>query len=278
MLVLNTARGIGLQRAVGIEGGGFGRCLLAYFAGMYAGLVTPGRVGELIRVRYLTGNGAGFGPSMATVLWDRIIDIAGLLFIGLLALLPISGRYKFLYIGAVVLVLLLAAAVLGIAIGRGAFRRSLEGFLRRMPGKSRLVGRRAGDVLLSFTGTLDRTSWKSLSGMFAITLCGWVFYYVQSILLARSVGIPLSILPLVVSTTAAAITSLIPISISGIGTRDATLVVLFDYFGRPSEEAVALSGLVLMVMVANALVGFLAGQILESRPFVRRAPPEAPRG
>lgn len=55
---------------------------------------------------------------------------------------------------------------------------------------------------------------------------------------------------------------LIPISISGIGVRDATLALLFTLFGLDPASGVALSWLVLMAVIPNVLVGG-AIQLLE---------------
>lgn len=48
---------------------------------------------------------------------------------------------------------------------------------------------------------------------------------------------------------------LIPISISGIGVRDATLAVLFTLFGLSAASGVAISWLALLAMVPNVLIG-----------------------
>jgi uncharacterized protein (TIRG00374 family) len=48
---------------------------------------------------------------------------------------------------------------------------------------------------------------------------------------------------------------LIPISISGIGVRDATLAVLFSLFGLPPASGVAISWLALFATVPNIIIG-----------------------
>lgn len=54
----------------------------------------------------------------------------------------------------------------------------------------------------------------------------------------------------------ASIVSIIPIAISGIGTRDATSVFLFSLLGKNREAAVSLSLLVLLMMAINGLIGY----------------------
>ena len=102
--------------------------------------------------------------------------------------------------------------------------------------------------------------WLSL---LLLTLAGWVVYYLQAWLLARTLGITLGLFPLVVCVTAAAVAAFLPVSISGLGTRDAAMIILFRRFGCPGEQAVALSTLVFLVLIANALLGLWASHRLE---------------
>jgi uncharacterized membrane protein YbhN (UPF0104 family) len=260
MLAFKTARWRLLQRAVGISPAPFGDSYRAYFEGLFLGLVTPGRMGEFVRVRHLTAHGAPLGTASATVLWDRIIDVLGLLALGTLALLPLAGDFRGLYLGT--LVVLTLGVVAGIALvfappGRPKGLRSrIRGLLEARTPSGGRVAAVGGDILAA--SRQFRGSVLPLSVLW--TLGGWVLYYAQAWSLARALAIPLPLLPLVVSVTAAAVMAFLPLSISGIGTRDAALVILFGRFGRPPEEALGFSALVLLMMVLNALFGFLASR------------------
>lgn len=262
MIAFKTARWNDLQRAVGLPGSSFGRSYLAYFTGLYAGLVTPGRVGEFVRVKFLTDQGAPFGVAMATVLWDRILDVLGLFLLGVLALWPLAGEFRGLYLGSLAtLALGMLFAVILVRQGPGAaggLRARVGERLRRFGPVGRLVSA-GGGGLLSASRRL-RPGVLARGG--ALTVAGWLIYYLQALLVARALSIPLGVLPLVVSVTAAAVAAFLPVSISGLGTRDAVLVLLFSRLGRPASEAVALSTLILALLVANALLGLAASQLL----------------
>lgn len=265
MMALKTIRWRRLQRISTIRPGDFASSLLAYMTGMYAGLVTPGRVGEFLRVKHLTDAGAPLGPAMSTVIWDRLIDIAGLLFMGLLALGPLAAQFRGLYFGLLVLTLALAVGIPLVLRGGGRVGVATRSALHRLSGRGGGVGRRLGEIGAALAETLGRIGPSEALVLLGLTLAGWVIYYFQAWLLATTLGIPLGLFPLVVSVTAAAVAAFVPVSISGLGTRDAALVVLLGRFGRPSEEAVALSTLVFLVLVANALLGLLASQWLHRR-------------
>ncbi len=265
MIALKTARWIWLQRAVSIPGG-FGRSFLAYLTGMYAGLITPGRIGELVRVRYLTDAGAPLGAALSTVLLDRVIDILGLLGLGLLAMAPLAGEFFPLYVSVVAVSAGSVLAALTLLRREGSGYRMLRGGLRRLFAATGSAGMRAESLAVALRDAASALTPAMIAGMTALTLLGWFIYYLQAFALARALGIPLGLSPLIVSTTTAAVAALVPVSISGLGTRDAVLVVLFGKFGRPSEEAVAFSSLVFLMLVANAFFGLIASQRLGPSP------------
>ena len=273
MMAVKTVRWQWLQRSAGLKETPFGRSYLAYFTGMFAGLVTPGRVGELVRVRYLTGQGAALGPALSSVVWDRIFDVAGLLLVGVVALWPLADEFRALYLATLAgLGLLVVAAFLLVVRSRnrvsvaGPISEKMKESPSRMtsvPGWSVVV--RVRDLAPDLLRSVSRLDLATLTGVVLLTLAGWVVYYLQAWLLARTLGIGLGLLPLIVAITAAAVAAFLPVSISGLGTRDAALVVLFQRFGRPPEEAVALSTLIFLILAVNAVLGFVASQILSLR-------------
>ncbi|HEX7880021.1 MAG TPA: lysylphosphatidylglycerol synthase transmembrane domain-containing protein [Candidatus Eisenbacteria bacterium] len=261
MIAFKTARWRDLQRAVRLPMAPFGESFRAYLEGLFAGLVTPGRVGEFVRVRSLTRQGAAFGPAMATVLWDRVFDVLGLFLLGSLALVPLAGTFRGLYVGS------LAALGGGLLVTAFLVWGPTGGWRRFMTPRTPTQGHSgqglAGKLRESLAGLLEAS--RSFRGGLLVrvgllTLLGWVVYYAQAWLLARAIHLDLRLDALIVAVTAAAVAAFLPISISGIGTRDAALVVLFTRLGETREEALAYSALVLAMLLLNALVGLVASR------------------
>ena len=76
-------------------------------------------------------------------------------------------------------------------------------------------------------------------------------------LLASALGLllgPLEVSGFVGLTTAAA---LVPVTVGGVGTRDAVAALALAQIGRPAYEAVALSALILLLNLSQAVVGWL---------------------
>jgi hypothetical protein len=66
--------------------------------------------------------------------------------------------------------------------------------------------------------------------------------------------------PVLVLASSSALISIlqtVPVSVSGIGVRDAVLVAVLGHFGYGSERALALSALFLVLVVEQMLIGFL---------------------
>jgi uncharacterized membrane protein YbhN (UPF0104 family) len=90
----------------------------------------------------------------------------------------------------------------------------------------------------------------------AATVAAYGLMFVQCWLIARSLGIPLGLGAVAGLMALANLAAFLPISILGVGTRDAVLVALFAHLGLPAEQAVALS---FGFLVLNNLVATAAG-------------------
>ena len=76
-------------------------------------------------------------------------------------------------------------------------------------------------------------------------------------ILAKGVGLNIPFLYFAISVTIAGFITLIPISVSGIGTRDAALILLFTPFLIPKEQIIVFSALILLMSLFTAFVGLI---------------------
>ena len=88
----------------------------------------------------------------------------------------------------------------------------------------------------------------------SITLFSWVFYYLEMYIFTKALGLEISFLNITAIVSVTALVALIPITIAGIGTRDAALVLLFSQLNLSKESAIAFSSLLLLRMIINTLV------------------------
>jgi uncharacterized protein (TIRG00374 family) len=94
-----------------------------------------------------------------------------------------------------------------------------------------------------------------LLGAFAISSAIHVLNIVAIYISFRALRVDAGLLFAAIVYPVLSVMLLIPISISGIGIRDATLAVLFALFGLPAASGVALSWLALFATVPNVAIG-----------------------
>ena len=229
---------------------------IMYAAALYMGAITPGRIGDFIKVFYLKGDNYPFGKSFATVLMDRLFDLTSLFFLGYAGMLLFITFFEraivilsCILVGTVFLILFFLYKK-DFSIGILEYISS-----HSLPEKHRESAKTGFSDLYNGIKTLNLNQLVLATFM---TLFGWVIYFLTMYLLALSIDINIPFLYLATCVSISAVITLIPISISGIGTRDATLMVLFSYLGLSKESAIAFSMMILIMFAVNGSIGLIA--------------------
>ena len=239
----------------------FRRTVYLYFAGAFFNTFLPtGFGGDVVRVLEI-GEGATSQQAAGTALVDRL---TGFIVLFLLALVTLPFSYGLLPRGMGLLIALLAgAALLGSAL-------LFEGrLLRRVTARLPRALSLAGDAWVGRTyGVITACGWR---GVAAALLWSLIFNLPQiwaNALVARALGLDLSlwVFFMYVPVTTAAL--LAPISISGFGVREGIYVTLFGPLGVSTAQAVALSLATYSLDFATGLAGgvvYLAAGVLGLR-------------
>jgi uncharacterized protein (TIRG00374 family) len=240
---------------------------LAFLAGLFLGLVTPGRVGEMSKALYLKQDcDLPVSAGMASVLMDRLLDLYTILLLGALGLawfrLVPAWSLGLVFAGIV------AALLLPIALINNRFASGVLGATARLPFVHRYAARFT-EAMVRFQQGLRPLVAPSLLVPVALTLVAYVLFFGQGRLLALALDLPVGIAYLAVCLSVAGVVTLLPISFSGLGTRDAVLITLFAPVGLASEQAVAYSCLFFLTFyVGGGIIGALGWQLkpLKERP------------
>ncbi len=199
-------------------------------------LVLPSKLGDLAKGLVLTGRyGFDMKLAVAIVVMERSLDMAALLFWGVLALLWVGWGNPWLMLaaagtGGLLLLLVLLLSPLKLASGMIA----LAG--RIAPGK---VGR----WLTGFAGEWQkavRWFWsdrKRVAGVAGVSLLIWGGHLAQFWLFAQALG-HVPFLDNMAFATLAILAGLLPFTMAGIGTRDAAILFLYAPFLTPGAAAV----------------------------------------
>lgn len=229
--------------------------LLVVLSSNFIGFTTPGRVGELAKVFYLRNDlGIPYSSVLPTVLLDRLFDVYTLLAFGVFGFIRYSLLDKLGYVSVLLLliVMIFPLFVLWDKISHRIFSTVLRmSFLKKH--RSRVLA-----FLDDFYDGIRLLLNVKLTVGFLLTVGAYLVLFYLCDLLAASAGIELDLLTVVFFVSVANILSYMPISISGIGTRDASFIFLFAQIGKSMEEAVVFSTLILICFyIMGGLAGFI---------------------
>jgi uncharacterized protein (TIRG00374 family) len=199
-------------------------------SGVAVNNVLPGRVGDLLRARWVSRGAFSGGRGLATVVIDRGFDLLVLAFF-LIATLPLVTDETWVDRIVVGSVLVLLALWIGILAARA--------YTRRRPRARRqhrgLARRFARDTLDGLSQPLD-TSRAVLVGL---SLGAWLVWAGAAILTARAVGVELSLVEAVFVTAAINLGVAIPSSPGFVGTYQWLGVSALALFGVAQEAGLA---------------------------------------
>lgn len=205
---------------------------LMYNAGSLLGLVTPARLGEFSKIAYLKKDNYSFGRALLGNFLDKIFDVIfGLVFLAAaVAFMPFLPNFslnldmleKWAWVGAVLAVFA--------AFFYFKKKQALYAFLAEI------------------WQDVKKFKILNLVYIFLITVAAWFFYFLMIYLIATSAGIAGTAGFFYLSFGAALglIAGLIPISILGMGTRDAVFIFLLLPLGIPRETIILFSLLILL--------------------------------
>ncbi|MGB0590916.1 MAG: lysylphosphatidylglycerol synthase transmembrane domain-containing protein [Myxococcota bacterium] len=243
----------------------YGRALHWYVAGLFLGGVSPGRLGELIKVTFIRDLGHPMGRALFSSVLDRLFDLL------VLPLVAVAGMalYGAIFSDELEIGLLALAAM---AVG-GLIAWRANALIRRLlaiPVRLLMPKHMQAEASLTVDGFFEEFRTVSLGDWAKhglLTAVCWLLYGAAAVLLAEGLGLTINPIWIGIAVLAAALAGLIPITVSGIGTRDAVLAGFFARVGAGTAPAIALSTLLLGLNLAVILLYWPAyHHALSNRP------------
>lgn len=222
---------------------GFGQSLFTmvriHAAGAFVGLVMPTTIGnDACRAVQLGRAVPGVRPAVSIVLFDRLLGLVALAAVGAVATLAATD------------IALPAGVTRAIAIGGGA---AVVGWLALIVVTRRF---RDGHPVRRVLGRAARTP-GLLATTWVLSLVVVGFQVASQALLAAAIGVHVPLSHVAIYHPLVVLGGTIPITLAGIGTREATYVWMLGPAGIAAEAALAWSVLWLAVGILNGLVGGL---------------------
>ena len=262
-LTVQLIKPLSWQVLLKIAGQGIGRkeALRISLIGAFWGGVTPARIGDFCRVVYvrrLLGAEAEVGKLISTVLMTRLMEIVIVIGVSMSGLLFYPASYALKIVFLLALVLFLAVAVFY------HFRRRLKQnvlWIFEKIDSFHPVLSLAGHALDIWEGlrSVKDARMKTAVGYHSVA---YVFFYIGIIFLTAAFSLPVSPFYVCIAVSTAMAVSILPISVAGLGTRDAVLLVFFLPHGVSYDQTLFFSMIYLLIFIVfpsmiGAVVYFL---------------------
>jgi hypothetical protein len=232
-----------------------GKAYLAYLGSIFIGLLTPGRLGEFIKAVHVSQDcGIPSASAFSSVLADRLFDLAMLLLMGSAALLTLApNRDNLLALGISVMLLVLPLVLF--------LNDTSFAWFQRIGSKTGRLGKTffASDGwLVTMRAGMRQVRPPQFMLALGLTIIAYLFFFSQCYLLAAALGIPVNFVQTSYAVALGSLVTLIPVSISGLGTREATMIAYLGNIGVSPESALGFS---LLVFVTFYIGGGVMGAI-----------------
>lgn len=228
-----------------------------YYIGLFFNNFMPSSVGgDVVRIYYL-GKNTSVATATTSVLFERIT--AGFALVGIVLVSALFMDQSRPYLISLFI-------LIGIAIGiyfifKGLVKR-VKGTSDDTPssGKLSILIVKGKDAIIGIGETAKNYRNESLKWWGMILLLSFLFQVGMAWindLLFRSFGIQVSFLHLLVIITLISVITMIPVSLNGLGVREASYVLFFQSIGVPEGIALSVSLLFFFLVTISSLIGGL---------------------
>ncbi|MFO1444222.1 flippase-like domain-containing protein [Bacillus sp. Bva_UNVM-123] len=230
-----------------------------YYVGLFFNNFLPSSVGgDFVRVLYL-GKTTGMPIAAASVAFERLTSGAAMIVIVLVASLFMESIRPFLITIYAVTALLIVIGFLFIYWLRkgeqhkGVIAHQNQGKVKEILNKGKNIIRKIGGATVDYR----HENWRWLGAVAILSLLfqfgmAWI-----NDLLFSAFGFDVPFYELLVYITLISIITMLPISINGLGVREASYLLFFKELGVPDGVAVSVSLLFFVLVAVSSLAGGL---------------------
>jgi hypothetical protein len=230
----------------------FFQSLKIFLIGYFYGSITPGYIGQLMRVPYMKEKtGAPYGKLFVNSLMETIIhtlSLYGMMLIG--ALLVMGVLPELLYISGIWVVLL--AIILFYFVKRERGEKLFHLLIQY------LIPKKLKTNLYRFVDTFytDFPEIKKLLLPLVLGIFTWIIIFSQEYIIVLALGVDIPYLYFLLLFPIANVVGFIPITFAGLGTRELAAIFLFStLFGVAEEEVFVFT--LLGFIITDIFTGFI---------------------
>lgn len=245
----------------------FIEAFVAYLGAYYIGIVTPGRVGEIVKVFYLQEKHISMGNALVSVIVDRMLDLSVLL---LFSLIGASFITKFTIFSELLLwgwlIVFVGAGGLFVLV-RTRITKIIVLWLKK--GLSMVAGDHSSHLDDFILGLKQIAHGPVVLTNLMLSVFSWLLVFCSCYLVANSLSIGVSFWYLSAAVAIGSVAALLPFSIAGIGLRDSAIVFALGLVNVSQKRALAFS--VLYFIIFGVFLGLIGALCWYHRPVeIRR--------
>ncbi|MFH1439366.1 MAG: lysylphosphatidylglycerol synthase transmembrane domain-containing protein [Candidatus Woesearchaeota archaeon] len=253
LIIIKSYRWLLIIKSLKLKNISFFKCFYLYNIGIYFGNLTPGKLGELLKAMYINNKENSIIKSFISTIIDRLYDLFTLIIIGYISLFFISKFFKE-YVNFLTIIIIMSIII--VVILTFLWKKILRFIYRFIIPKK--IKNKSKDIYMELICSIKSIKPIDYINQFALTFISWIIYFTLIYFIALSINVDISYYYLAASISITSLITLIPISFNGLGTRDATLLILFSQIGISKETTIAFS---LLIFIINLIMG-IPGLIL----------------
>ncbi|GGX21593.1 lysylphosphatidylglycerol synthase transmembrane domain-containing protein [Aquimarina muelleri] len=211
-----------------------------FFIGIFLANITPGKLGDFGRLFYIKDQIPNPKIGWSSLIMDRVFDLICLLFFSVIALFYYQLNFDIIKWNDNYWSLGIWVAVL------------IFGILLFV-----LLRKKIKKIVIPWWEVFNSHNLKTGSFWIAIVLTTLSVILIYGVFnyLAWGMNIPINHIGLFLGTFVLGVLTLLPITILGIGVRETSLVVIFQMYDLPSQDAIALSLIVFLLQIISFVPG-----------------------
>lgn len=228
-----------------------------YLIGLFYGNITPAKVGSLIRASYLKKKiDKPFIECASSIVLERLMDLFALFILSLIGCFLIIQQFPTLL--RIVMVSFIIFIILSIILLRKSKMEKLfyfvYTFLMPKPLKNKF-GEKLHNSFNNFYDSLPKL--RKLTYPLLITPLIWVIINTGTYIIIKAFSLEIPFIYVITFTAIGTVVGTIPITVSGLGTREVTLITLYGIFGIPGATILSMSILAFIIGEFPAVLGFI---------------------
>ena len=220
----------------------------------FYGIITPSKLGTVVRANYLKKYIGNMGKGISNFVLDKLLDVSSVLFIAIIFSMIFQKKFSIISIPLSIIIFILIVALMIFFIDKKRSKSLLRVvYIKLIPKK---VKERARLTFHSFYEDMPKK--RNFLFFFIMNLLNWLAIYILVFLIGNSLGVDIKLIHFLAILPIGTLVAFIPITLSGIGTRDLVWLTLFGKFGIDGATIISMSLLTLFLTgIVPAAIGGL---------------------